>query len=219
MYTYIGIALLTVAAIMMIPALPEQEASSSVFWGIANVKVLDANGNEVMRQQVHNNLMDEGEDYLVTQTFNEGTTDDTDDNQISSICLSKDTTFNGFTPTAPTETEGASTFDTDDLFSTEASCFIDAAADLATTGAPKLGPLTFDYATHVGNTGTHIITNIGICQGDGSVGASTSVGCQAAQGGNTGILFAQIDIADFTLATAGEQAQIDYTFDIDADDN
>lgn len=219
MYNYIGIALLSVAVIMMIPAQTEVASSSPIFWGMANVKVFDANGNEVMRQQVHNNLMNEGEVYIVRQAFKEGgSADEIDVDQIASICLSKDVTFNGI-GTSPTETEGASTFDTDAGFGGESSCIVDAGVDVSTPGAPIIGPETFDYATHVGNTGTHIITNIGICQGDGTAGASTNLDCQNAQTADGGILFAQIDIADFTLATAGEQAQIDYTFDIDADNN
>lgn len=219
MYTYIGIALLSVAAIMMIPAQTEAASSSPIFWGMANVKVFDANGNEVMRQQVHNNLMDAGEAYLVKQVFKEGgSADETDADQIASICLSKAGGFAG-TGNTPTETDSASTFDTAAGFGGEASCIVDADVNDSTPGAPIIGPETFDYATHVGNAGSHTITNIGICQGDGTVGASTNLDCEDAQTTPVGILFAQIDIADFTLATAGEQAQIDYTFDIDSDIN
>ena len=172
-----------------------------------------------MRQQVHNNLMNAGEDFLILQVFRDGGTDEIDVNQIASICLSKDSpAFDGIGNT-PSEADSASTFDTAAGFGGEASCIVDDDVDTATQGKAKIGALNFDYDANVGGTGTHIITNIGICQGDSGGGSSTNLDCEDAQSTPVGILFAQIDIADFTLATPGEQAQIDYTFDISSDLN
>jgi len=221
MYKHIGLALLGIAAIMMIPAQSEANESDFKHWGYAHLVVFDAAGNEVMEQTVHNNLMDEGEVYIVRQAFKEGGANDeiVDNDQIASICLSDDATFVGFTPTLPTETEGAGTFDGNIGVTLAAAtvCQDDAGVDISTPGAPVIGPLTFTYGTHTPGTGSHTITNIGICQADGSAGNTAFGDCQAAQAADSGILFGQIDVADFTLQNAGETAQIDYTFDIDDD--
>ena len=219
MYKYIGLALLGIAAIMMIPAQSEAE-SDFKHWGYANLVVFDAAGNEVMAQTVHNDLLNQGETYLVRQGFKEaGGTDETADNdQIASICISDDGTFTGFVPTAPTEGDTANTFDTaiGGALAAANNCQDDLAVDVSAPGAPVIGPLTFTYGTHTPGTGSFTITTIGICQADGTGAASDFLDCEAAQTAPVGILFAQLDIADFTLQNAGETAQIDYTFDISA---
>lgn len=220
MYKYIGLALLSVAAIMMIPAQSGADESDFRYWGYAHLVVFDAAGNEVMAQTVHNNLMDEGEDYLVRQGFKEaGGNDETVDNdQIASICISDDGTF-ADPGSALTETDTASTFDgaTGGALAAATTCQDDLAVDVSVSGAPVIGPLTFTYGTHTPGTGSFTITTIGICQADGTGVASNFLDCEAAQTAPVGILFGQIDIADFTLQNAGETAQIDYTFDIDDD--
>jgi len=220
MYKYIGLALLSVAAIMMIPAQSQADESDFRHWGAAHLVVFDAAGNEVMEQTVHNNLMDEGENFLIDQTFKLAGAQavEVDNDQIASICISDDGTFTG-TGTAPTETLGASSFDgaIGGALSAATNCQDDATVDHTLPGAPVIGPLTFTYGTHTPGTGSFTITTIGVCQGDGSAGNTSFDDCQIAQAGDTGILFGQIDIADFTLQNAGETAQIDYTFDIDDD--
>jgi len=220
MYKYIGLALLSVAAIMMIPAQSGADESDFRHWGYAHLVVFDAAGNEVMAQTVHNNLMNQGETYLVRQGFKEGgASDETADfDQIASICISDDGTFTD--PGSPlTETDTASTFDgaISGPLSAATVCQDDLAVDVTLPGAPVIGPLTFTYGTHTPGAGSFTITTIGVCQADGTAPASNFLDCEAAQTAPVGILFGQIDIADFTLQNAGETAQIDYTFDIDDD--
>lgn len=73
MYKYFGIALLGIFATMLIPINAESSTGSS-FYGIAHVTTFDATGSPTSTQTVHNALIDLGEDYLVDQLFQEGTT-------------------------------------------------------------------------------------------------------------------------------------------------
>ena len=217
--TILGIGLLGIAAIMMVPAFSDSVSPNGfAMWGMAEVIVYDADGDEVLRNTVHNRVMDEGEDFLVKQVFKDGTVPEAlDIDQIGSICLSKHATFSGFTPTGATETEGANTFDTNSGLATELNCKDDAAVDVSGNGIAVIVE-TLTYTDNLAGAGTHVITNIGICQADGSAGATNFDDCEGAQTAPLGILFAQIDIIDFTMQAAGEQATITYTFNISAND-
>lgn len=217
--TILGIGLLGIAAIMMVPAFSDSVGPNGfAMWGMAEVIVYDADGNEVLRNTVHNRVMDEGEDFLVKQVFKDGSVPEAADiDQIGSICLSKHITFNGFTPTGATETQGANTFDTNSGLATELNCKDDAAVDVSGNGIAVIVE-TLTYTANLANAGSHIITNIGICQADNTAPASDFDDCEGAQSTPNGILFAQIDIVDFTMQASGEQATITYTFNISADD-
>jgi hypothetical protein len=216
MYKYIGVAILSVAAIMLLPMQSQAEETSGLFWGLAHVVVLDINGEEIMSQSIHNALVNEGETFIVNNVFKDGAlAEAVDTDLIGSICLTDDGAFSG-TGNAVPEGHTALIFDTaiSGTLNAATVCIDDDDVDTSTQGNPKIGALTFTYGTNTPGTGSHTITMIGICQGEGA-GAEASFGdCQAAQATDSGKLFAAIDIADFTLATSGETAQIDYSFDI-----
>ena len=208
MYKYFGIALLGIFATMLIPMNAESSVGPS-FYGIAHVTTFDAAGNPTSTQSVHNALINLGEDYVVDQLFQEGTTAVADASQIASICITEDATYAN-TGTTPDEAETVALFDGSDG-TTLTNCQEDTTVDTTTTnGHAVIAPPAFDAATHADVGGTY--TAIGICPAHAS--ATSFAGCADAAGGSNTVLFALVDISDFTLA-ASESATITYTFDVD----
>jgi len=201
-----GISIASVFAFISSPNVLEaqQAPDSSVlkFHGILDVVKYDANGNEVSHDKYLNRVVDQGEDFLIDQSFKEGTAGETTDaDQLASICVSAQVSF-----VDTSETKTAANFDTDDGLSTT-NCIAD--SSVTQTGQTAvIGAETFSAGTHVPNDTT--ITGIGICQGSAS---TPFTNCADAQGASSGIMFAQINISDVTLAT-GETVQITYTLDL-----
>ena len=170
--------------------------------GWLTVEHYDENRNLISTQIIHNRVVDQGEDFLIDQSFKEGTAGETADaDQLASICVSDQVAF-----VDTSETKTAANFDTDNLL-TGNNCIADASVTQSSQTA-VIGALTFDAPTHVPNDTT--ITGIGICQGSGTTPFND---CADAQAGSTGIMFSQINIGDVTLA-ASETVDITYTLDL-----
>ena len=210
MYKYFGIALLGIFATMLIP-ISAESSTGPTFYGIAHVTTFDSTGNPTSTQTVHNALIDLGEDFIITQVFQEGTGTVVAENaQIASICLSEDANYNASQTVV--ENTSVSTFDSADGMTVTENCIEDTAVDGSSTNGVAVidGGITFDAGTHVDQGET--VTNIGICPAI-STGGPTFNGCAAAGAGSNTLLFAIVNITDFTLG-AGESATITYTFDV-----
>lgn len=165
------------------------------------VEHFDISGNLISTQEIHNRVVDQGEDFIIEQTFKEGNAGETvDADQLASICVTAEV---GFVDTL--ETLVATVFDTNDAL-TETNCISDTSVTSSAQTA-IIGALTFTGGTHVGNDDT--ITGIGICQGSGTTPFNQ---CADAQAAASGILFSTINISDVTLA-ASETVDITYTMD------
>ena len=202
MYNYIGMALMSVFAIMVIPAATVDSGSvGPEFWGMGSMVLFDASGNEVFAQSVHNLVTDQGEEYLIDAVFQEGTTAVAENLSIASICITDDIT--------PTLTDGqtAVQFELDNTIQTGLNCIEATTVTQAGDGKAVIGPLTFGTANL--DAADETIGAIGICQA--ASGDDTHNGCDS----NSGILFATVDISD-TQIGSGETVQITYTFDISA---
>jgi len=170
--------------------------------GTFTVVHFDKDGKELSRQVIHNRVVDQGEDFIIDQSFKEGSAGETvDADQMASICVSAEV---GFVDTSETKT--AANFDSSDGLSST-NCISDSSVTQSSQTA-VIGAETFTGGTHVPND--TVITGIGICQGSGS---TPFANCADAQGGSSGVMFAQVNIADVTLA-ASETVQITYTLDI-----
>lgn len=197
MYTYIGLGLMSVFAMMVIPGNFDSINNELVFYGAGTLTQYDKFGNEVFSQTVHNQVVDTGEDFLLDQTFQDGVSV-ADNVQIGSICIGDQATV------AVAETETAADFDGDNTI-TEANCKED--TTVATTGSiATINPATFTCG------GTNcadddIITGFAVCQND-ATDDSDFIDCAT-----EGIMFAVIDSADTQLG-AGETLNITYSFDI-----
>ena len=210
MYKYFGIALLGIFATMLIP-MNAESSFGPTFYGIAHVTTLDAAGNPTSSQSVHNALIDLGESFLIDQVFQDGTPSALENISIATICITEDATYTG-SGTTPDETETVTDFDgSDGRQEGETNCIEDTNVSNSTNGIAVIDPsATFQAGTHVGIGNT--TTAIGICParsgGDGAFG-----GCVNAGDGSNTVLFALVDIVDFTLAE-NESATITYTFDV-----
>jgi len=192
-----GFALMGVLAMMVIPGSMGSVQNDLTFYGAATMVQKDANGQEVFSQTVHNRVVDSGEDFLLDQTFQDGTTS-ADDVQIGSICISDAGTI------TVAETETAADFDGDNGI-TETNCKEDTTVTTS-GGTAVIGALQFTCGgTNCANDDT--ITGIAICQND------TTDDTDFNNCGTEGIMFAVVDTTDTTLA-ASETVDITYTFDI-----
>lgn len=202
MYKYIGIALMSVFAIMMIPAQSQTNAGPT-FYGMGSLILHDAEGNEVFTQSIHNRVVDQGEAFIIDQVFQEGGTDVAETSQFASICVSRAANF----ATILNETLTASGFDGNDAITTGTNCQEDTTVDDTTASTAVILPAAFGTSA-LDATG-QTITGIGVCQAHTS---STFSNCVTA-GGGSGRLLAAIDTSDVTL-NSGETVTITYTFDI-----
>jgi len=197
-----AIGILTLLAITIVPFHGESNSNDGKLYGLLTLVQYDENSNEVFSQSTHNRLVDQGETFLLGATFFNNTASPADNTSIGAICIK-----GGGAIDAASETETAALFESDNTL-TGTNCIVDSSGqgvDLTTTqGTAVIGPLTFNEPQHIAATQT--ILGIGICQSNGAVTPYT--GCD-----NAGILFAIIDTADITLASA-ETVQITYTFDI-----
>ena len=179
------------------------------FFGAAEMILYDIEGIEKFRQTVHNQIVDDGEDYMLSATFADGDTF-TDATSIGSICVSAQATASVdtlFGTAATVEALDAATFDgTDGL--TLNNCKEGTTTVTASDGDMSLGALTFLAGTSDNVPADTTITTIAICQ--------TGTGSDFANCVTNGILFATVNTSDVTLAD-GESVDITYTFDISSD--
>ena len=198
--------LLGFLVVLMLPANAVVQTPSFLY-GAATIVAHDAYGNEIFSQTVHNRLFNQGEDFLLNQTFTDlGVVLVGDSIQIGAICLSADLT--------PSTDET----DTNTLFNTAHDAADNSTAGVGTNNCVTslgvvssgqivtIGPLMFTAQdTNTGNWfALDTVTNIGICDAD--AGDNPVRGC-------TSFLFAVVDTSDVTLAD-NETVDVTYTFDI-----
>ena len=193
--------------VLILPANADEQTPSFLY-GAATLVAYDALGNEIFAQTVHNQLFDQGEDFLIDQGFTDlGGLATVDNVQIGAICLSADATPSSL------ESDTNTTFNTDhdaaDNVAAVAStnCVTD---PLVTTASQvvTLGPLTFtagaaDLAANNWFAGDTVFS-IGVC--DASATDADIRDCQTT-------LFAVVDTSDVTLADT-ETVDVTYTFDL-----
>ncbi len=196
--------LLGFLVLLILPANADEQTPSFLY-GAATLVAYDAYGNEIFAQTVHNQLFDEGEDFMIDQTFSGIGADVADAIQIGAICLSADAT-----PTT-TETDTNTTFNTDNVRTgtLALNCITDPGLGKATQ-VVTIGPLTFTAGVDgagVQWVGGDTVTSIGVC--DAEIGDLNVRDC-------TTNLFAVVDTSNVVLANA-ETVDVTYTFDISDD--
>jgi len=198
MYKIASLGLLGLLVVLVIPANSEDSASTSLLYGGVTMVLQDENGQEKFSQTIHNQLWDEGEDFIVTQVFTDNTTGAiTDDTiQIGAICLSR-----GTVPT--TESDVLSTVISADTSTTTNRC----KTDTSVGAVSGLVTIAETFTTGVNWTSGETISGISICAADTS---------DAAQNDCTTLVFAIVDTSDVT-PTGSETVTITYTFDISND--
>jgi len=198
MYTYIGLGLMSVFAMMIIPGNFDTVNNELVFYGAGTITQFDKDGYEMFSQTIHNQVVDTGEDFLIDQTFEDGV-DGADDVSIGVICIGDQGTV------TVAEAEVALDFDTDNGI-TENNCKEDT-TDVVTSGSiATVNPPTFICGgTNCADTDT--INGFAVCQ------SRTATDLDFNNCGTAGIMFAVIDSSP-TQLNAGETLDITYNFDI-----
>jgi len=209
-YTIAGITLLGLFMLMVTPMVSDGVNTQAIHSGSAYLVAFDASGNERFSQTIHNDLTDEGENYILTQIFEDDAGDVAfaENEQMGAICLTDEGSF------AVSETRTASSFDGAETI-VGVNCKFGVAAITASTGAfgalAVIGPLTFSTTTNMENG--EVVTGIGICQADAGVGDFTT--CVAGSAG-TGVMLAAVNTSDVTVG-AGESVAITYTLNLSSE--
>ena len=202
--------LLGFLVLLILPANADEQTPSFLY-GAATLVAYDAHGNEIFAQTVHNQLFDDGEDFILDQSFTDlGGLATVDNVQIGAICLSADTS-----PTT-NEPDTNVTFNTDHDAQDNGSATVitNCVTDPTVTTASQvvtLGPLTFtagaaDLAANNWFAGDTVFS-IGVCAAH-----ATDLDIRDCQG----TLFAVVDTSDVTLADT-ETVDVTYTFDLSSD--
>ena len=182
-------------------------------YGVATVVHTGADGAVLGTQEVHNLLVDDGEDFILQQVFRDGTSE-ADSTQIGAICLSADdtepaegldaTTFDSNHRTDYNQVGGSGLTDGDTV-----ECLTDVSVSMSGQEA-TVGPLTFVANDTAGSSNWipgEEAKLIGVCKAS-STGAAVSACAEP--------LFAAIDINDVTLED-GETLTVTYEFDMSSD--
>ena len=209
MFKYIGIGLMGVFALMAIPGSFDIQTNDMALYGMGNMVLYDAYGNEVFQQSVHNLITDEGETFLIDQAFQTVTVPIGDLATIGAICVSDNTVA----PITIGETTTASDFDGSEGY-TSITTICEESADNGvgnSGGIATIGPLTIEEGVHVG-TGENVVL-VGICLNDGDGTPSEAIEDCVIGNGSAGILFAVFEPTSVTLGS-GETVDITYTFNI-----
>ncbi len=204
--------LLGFLVVLILPANVDEQTPSFLY-GAATLVAYDAYGNEFFSQTIHNQLFDEGEIFLINQTFADlGGLAVVDNIQIGAICLSAATPSTDETDTNTAFNTAHDGADNGSATASTLNCVTDGVSTGGVTSAAQvvtLGPLTFTAQDD--NTGnwfaTDTVTNIGVC--DAASGDADVRGC-------TTNLFAVVNTSDVTLADT-ETVDVTYTFDISDD--
>ena len=186
---------MSVFAMMIIPGNFDTVNNELVFYGAGTITQFDKDGYEIFSQTVHNQVVDEGEDFIIDQVF-EDTVTVADNLQMGSICMTDDTTV------TVDEAETAVTFEAGNTI-VGVNCKEDSV--VVTTGSiATINPPTF-ICGGVNCVDGEIITGFAVCQNSA---AGDFTGCDT-----NGVMLAVIDTADTTL-NLGETLDITYNFDI-----
>ena len=207
MYKFIGLAMMGVFVMMIIPGnFDAVQGENNLMYGMATMVKSDSLGNELFQQSIHNQLTDEGEEFILQAIFDDGTSIVTDVAQIGTICVSDQTASNA----AANELLNSTAFDTANGF-TDSNCKQQSVGTVGITGSiATIGSLTF-VAGGVNIANGETISSIGICQNED--GNDTDyANCQNG-GPGVGILLAVVNVTPTTLAL-GETVDITYTFSL-----
>ena len=208
MYKIAGIALMGIFAMMVIPSsIQTSEDGSLAFYGMADMTKYDAEGDAIFSQQVHNRLTNQGESFMLMNSFHNGTITSNEAGLIAVICVSD----GGGSAITASETQTALLFDATNTI-TETNCkHVTAASINDSTSVATIGAITFNAGgTNLANGDT--IRGIGVCQG--ATGNDDDFNDCA----TTGLLFAEVATSDTTL-NSGETVDITYTFDLSSASN
>ena len=198
-------ALLGMLVVLMVPSnVSATETSGLALYGMATLTQHDVNGDVVFSQTVHNQLFDDGEDFLLNNAFHGLTDDAAEATQIGAICLGAQTPSTDETHTVAawnSAHDGA-----DNASATASTLNCQTATATSSAQVASLAPEAFTAkADNSGNwySGDTVL-GIAVCQADS--GDADVRGC-------AGTLFAVVNTSDVTLAT-DETVTVTYQFSL-----
>ena len=86
MLKVIGFGLLGLFVLIVFPS-TITDGANPMFYGTASMVLSDHDGNILMTQTVHNQITDQGENFIIDQVFDTGDPALTDNNRVGAICI------------------------------------------------------------------------------------------------------------------------------------
>ncbi len=86
MMKIVGFGLLGLFALMVLPSGVADQVNP-MFYGTANMILADSEGNVLLTQTVHNQITDEGEEFIIDQIFDTGDAALTGKNRAGMVCV------------------------------------------------------------------------------------------------------------------------------------
>jgi len=199
MLKVIGFGLLGLFVVMIFPSAITDEAIP-MFYGTAHMVLSDSAGNVLMTQTIHNQVTDEGEEFIIDQVFTTADAAVTGNNRVGALCIieNSDSVFGEGTVAAVTNNLNAPGGAHCHVTSTT---IVDAGDSKAVTESEVFTAGTdFD----AGET----ISGIVICKMDGTTGDFAECNTPGSP-----LALAALDLNNVTV-TGTDTITITYTFDI-----
>ena len=214
MYKYLALGIIAIAGILALPVTVDSQDDSKMY-GYVTLVLRDSAGLAVFQQIIHNQLVDAGENFMLSQTFFNGTGNFVSDkfNKIDALCVTTEANF------AASETVNATTFN-DANPTAGFNCVqleftitnIDS-VNKATTGAIEFNATGNNPNIISGET----ITGIGVCSDNDQAIENNKdsfvAGCNVVAGNNAPLL-AVVNTSDVTLS-GSETVDITYTLTLE----
>ncbi len=207
-YKLSATGLFAIFAMMVIPgsvfggaaAADSTETGQISVYGMLDLVQKDASGNTLLSQTVHNQLTNDGENFLLNQAFASTTASVADTLRIGAICVTGVVAPLG-------ETSTAATMSAVPLGTSLDNCKVHTLAAASTNSLAVIGPLTFIGGTEVPAAGE--IQSIAIC----NHAAADYALCSDA----SGVAFAIVNTNPVTLEQ-DDTVEITYTFNVESPD-
>lgn len=202
MMKIVGFGLLGLFALMVLPSGVADQVNP-MFYGTANMILADSEGNILLTQTVHNDITDEGEEFIIDQIFDTSDTALAGDFRAGMICIieNSDNSFG----------EATTASLTNNLSSSGNTCHSDTDVDDGVQSQATLAPAAFTAGTDFDAGQT--ISGILICLKNGS--DADQVACDS---GANDVALAALDLANVTVSNT-DTITITYTFDITTADS
>ena len=213
MYKIIGISLLILLALIIVPVSSENPSEAPLLYGAVTLVASDINGNIVLKNTVHNRIVNAGEDYVADMVFRDTVAPEGNDGDgIGAICLYvAGGTTQAFDTVAEidVETVTGTNFDGGNAVG-NTECQVDT-ADTTGAGTAVLLPEAFTGGTHT--TADQSVEAIAVCQTVNTDADNFDFSDCA----TNGVIFAVVDTTNVVLAN-GETVTVTYTFDVSSAD-
>ena len=204
MYKFVGFGLLAFLALLIIPVSSATQSDDPSMYGMATVSLKDESGNILIENQIHNEVVDQGTSFMLSESFKGGTFPVPGD-EVNGLCVSNASSFSIDNSETPATFNGNNTIGEPFLNCHTIASWSSQTATSITTSSSFLANSAFADNT--------TITGIGLCGVPSSGGPFLD--CTQSGEEETIVLFSVIEIPGGIVIGPGDQLDVTYTFNLD----